>query len=168
MRRSFAYVAILILATSGAASAAKRGDSNPALAQAARDARLDQIDDFRKQCGDKRRVEDWLKDVLGDSAKSIRWSGGRCQLTNESNPLDAGANWCGQALIAPKHGKSQATIEVYFEEPEAGKPAVPFAFRALAETKDGPDYMRETYAFEMNWKQMQVPGFEPPANQDCD
>jgi hypothetical protein len=23
-------------------------------------------------------------------------------------------------------------------------------------------------AFEMNWKQMHEPGFEPPANQDCD
>lgn len=161
-------IALALAALSSVAAAAERGVSDAALAQAARDARLDQIDDFRNHCGDNRRVEDWLKEVVGDTAKSIRWSGGSCQLVDKSNPLDSGTNWCGQAVTATKRGKQDATIEVFFEKPEDGKPGVPFAFRALAETKDGPDYMRETYAFEVNWKQMHEPGFEPPANQDCD
>ena len=114
-----------------------------------------------------RRVEEWLKDVVSDTAKPIRWSGGRCQLVNDLNPLDAGTNWCGQAVITPKSGKD-ATIEVFFEKPAKGMRGVPFAFRAVADTKDGPDYMRETYAFEVNWKQMHVSGFALPANQDCD
>ena len=156
------------IALAGGAQAASRGVSNSALAQAARDATLAQIDDFRNHCGDARRVEDWLKDVVGDTAKSIRWSGGRCQLVNQLNPLDAGTNWCGQAVITPKSGKDKATIEVFFEKPQHGKPGTPFAFRAIAPTKDGPDYMRETYGFEVNWKQMHLPGYQPPANQDCD
>jgi hypothetical protein len=165
MLRLLAIAAAALTALS--VHAAERGVSNAALAKAAREARLDQIDDFRKTCKDTRRVEDWLKDVVGDTAKSIRRSGGRCQLVNNLNPLDGGTDWCGQAVITPKRGKD-ATIEVFFEKPAHGKPGVPFAFRAGADTKDGPDYMRETYAFEVNWKEMRVPGFAPSANQDCD
>ncbi len=166
-RTLVAAIALALAALSSAVHAADRGVSNAALAPAARAARLEQIDDFRKHCGDSRNVEQWLKDVVGDTAKSIRWSGGRCQLVNTLNPLDAGTPWCGQAEIAPKRGKP-ATIEVFFEKPARGKPGVPFAFRAIADTKAGPDYMRETYAFEVNWKEMHVPGFRPPDNQDCD
>jgi hypothetical protein len=157
-----------LIALAGIAAGAERGVANSALAQAARDARLDQIDAFRKQCGDDRRVADWLKDVVGDTAKSIQWSGGRCRLTNKLNPLDGGTNWCGQAVITLKRGQHKATIEVFFEKPAHGKAGVPFAFRAIADTKDGPDYMRETFGFEVNWKQMHVPGYVPPSNQDCD
>jgi hypothetical protein len=167
VNRAALATAYMLLAALGAAPAASRGVSDAALARAARDARLDQIDAFRKSCNDTRRVEDWLKDVAGDTVKSIHWSGGRCQLVNKLNPLDGGTDWCGQAVIAPKRGK-EATIEVFFERPAHGKPGVPFAFRAIADTKDGPDYMRETYAFEVNWKLMHVTGFKPPANQDCD
>ncbi len=160
-------IALGLIALSSAAHAAERDALNAALAQAARDTRLDQIDDDRKGCGDSRRVEDWLNAVVGDLAKSIRWTGGRCQLVDKTYPPDSGTNWCGQAAIGLKRGKPDATVEVFFEKPEDGKPGAPYAFRALAETKDGPDYIRETYAFELNWKQMHVPGFEPPPNQDC-
>jgi hypothetical protein len=144
--------AVCAVALASGAVAAERGVTNSALAQAAREARLDQIDGFRKQCGDSRRVADWLNDVVGESAKSIRWSGGRCRLTNKLNPLDGGTNWCGQAVITPKRGRHAATIEVFFEKPAHGRPGVPFAFRAIADSKDGPDYMRETFGFEVNWK----------------
>jgi hypothetical protein len=160
-------IALALIALSSAAHAAERDALNAALAQAARDTRLDQIDDDRKGCGDSRRVEDWLNAVAGDLAKSIRWTGGRCQLVDKIYPPDSGTNWCGQAVIGLKRGKPDATVEVFFEQPDDGKPGAPYAFRALAETKDGPDYIRETYAFELNWKQMHVPGFEPPPNQDC-
>jgi hypothetical protein len=166
-RRALLALPLAAALTANVALAAGRGVSNAALALAARDARLDQIDDFRKQCNDTRRVEDWLKDVVGDTAKSIAWSGGRCQLVNPQNPIDAGTAWCGQATITPRRGKP-ATVEVFFEKPVKGKPGVPFAFRALADTKDGPDYMRETFAFAVNWKEMHVPGYRPPDNQDCD
>ena len=111
-------LAIVAALTAFSVHAADRGVSNAALARAAREARLDQIDDFRNHCHDSRRVEDWLKDVVGDTAKSVRWSGGRCQLVNNLNPLDGGTDWCGQAVIAPKHGKD-VTIEVFFEKPGA-------------------------------------------------
>ena len=91
---------------------------------------------------------------------AVNWS-------KKNYPPDSGSNWCGQAVIGLKRGKPDATDEVFFEKPEDGKPGAPYAFRALAETKDGPDYIRETYAFELNWKQMHVPGFEQPPHQDC-
>lgn len=81
--------------------------------------------------------------------------------------FDRGRDWCRQATVTPKRGHV-ATIEVFFEKPEDGKPGAAFAFRAVADTKAGPDYMRGTCAFEANWKDLQVPGFEIPANQDCD
>jgi len=166
-RRALLALPLAAALNANVAVAAGRGVSNAALAQAAREARLDQIDDFRKQCGDTRRVEDWLKDVVADTAKSIAWWGGRCLLVTPQNPLDAGSGWCGQATITPRQGKP-ATIEVFFEKPVKGKPGAPFAFRAVADTKDGLDYMRETLPFAMNWKQMHVPGYQPPDNQDCD
>jgi hypothetical protein len=49
-----------------------------------------------------------------------------------------------------------------------GKPGAPFSFRAVADTKDGPDYMRDTYVFEVNWKEMRLPSYKAPANQACD
>jgi hypothetical protein len=135
-----------------------------ALAQAARDARLDQIDAFRKQCGDRRRVADWLKDVVGDSAKSIRWSGGRCRLTNKLTP----ARWRDQ-LVRP--GRDHAATRParrhhrgLFRTAHARQAGRPFAFRAIADTKDGPDTVRETFGFAVNWKQMHVPGYVPPGN----
>jgi hypothetical protein len=165
--RCFA-AALLLCLLGGEASGAGRDVSNTTLAQAARDARLSEIDVFREQCADTRRVEDWLKTLLGDTARAIRWSGGRCQLINTSNPIDAGSAWCGQATILPKREKHRATIEVYFEKPKGGKPGVPYAFRAIMVTKDGPDYMRETFAFEVNWREKYLPGYQPPADQTCD
>ena len=125
-----ALLALPLAVALNANTAVAAGVSKAAQAQAAREARLDQIDDFRKRCG-TRRVEDWLKDVVGDTAKSIAWSGGRCQLVNPQNPLDAGSGSCGQAVIAPP------TIEVFFEKPVTGRPGAPFALRAVADTKDG-------------------------------
>ncbi len=142
--------------------------STPALAQAAQAARLDQIDDFRKSCDDNRTVAEWLKDVLGGGTVAVKWSGGKCRLVNPQNPLDAGGGYCGHADITAKGDTHKAAIEVFFEKSRHGKPGAPFAFRATMFTKDGWDYMRETYAFEVNWKQKFLPGYELPANQDCD
>ena len=121
----------------GPAVATERGVSDKALAQAARDARLDQIDVFKKDCGDKRRVEDWLKQLVGDTAKSIQWSGGRCQIVNKLSPIDAGTDWCGHANYHIEDGEGVSMIEVFFEKPANGKPGVPFAFRGAPQ--DAPN-----------------------------
>jgi hypothetical protein len=161
--RSF-IAAMLVVMCATAADAAGRGVTDKALAQAARDARLDQIDDRRNACKDKRRVEDWLKTVVGEAAESIRWKGGACTLVIPENPMDAGSPWCGRAEIAPKKGGDNAVIEVFFEKPAHGKPGEPFAFRASMVTKDGPDYMRNTLSFENSWREMYSPQSQPP---DC-
>ncbi|MBI1203155.1 MAG: hypothetical protein GC182_11650 [Rhodopseudomonas sp.] len=134
------------------------------LAQAARDARLDQIDSLNEKCGDRRRVEDWLKQLVEDAGRSVRWSGGRCQIVNKLNPIDAGTGWCGRAAITPKAG-GIATIEVFFERGENGKPGRPFAFRG---TPNGPEFVRHPVDFERAWKALHVPGYSPPADSDCD
>ena len=162
--------AVMLLGALGAVTPAiaAEGVSNQALAKAAQDTRLDQIDDFRKHCEDERKVGDWLKEVLADTSAKVRWAGGRCVLVNNINPLDGGTKWCGRAEIAQKGAKRPATIEVFFEKPQGGKPGTPFAFRAEMVTADGPDYMRETYAFEVNWKRKHWKNYEPPSGQDCD
>jgi hypothetical protein len=157
--------AILVVICATAADATDRGVTDNALAQAARDAKLDQIDDRRNECKDKRRVEDWLKTVVGAAAKSIRWKGGACTLVIPENPIDAGSPWCGRAEIAPKNSGDNAVIEVFFEKPVRDKPGEPFAFRASMMTKDGPDYMRSTLSFENNWREMYSPLSQPPV---CD
>jgi hypothetical protein len=84
----------------------------PALAQsvpaaeliaAAKAATLSQIDGRSKSCEDDRRVDDWLAEVTGATARSIRWQGGRCVLALPDNPIDAGTkNWCAHAVITPR------------------------------------------------------------------
>jgi hypothetical protein len=137
------------------------------LIAAAKGAELSQIDYTLQDCRDTRKVEDWLAGVLGDTAKSVRWAGGRCVLARKERARDAGTKWCAHAVITPKHGKP-ATIEVYFEQPVQGKPGVPFAFRALVDTNEGSDYVRETWAFEAGWKETHVPGYSSRGFQGCE
>lgn len=146
---------LLVLLSPG--SAAERVSSRDLIA-AGTAAKLSQIDQMRRDCGDDRSVAAWLKDVLGDSAKRITWSGGVCRLTNKQNPIDAGGGVCAQAEITPKSGRDNATIEIYFDAPVRGRPGAPFAFRAVVHTKDGWDYMRETSAFAVNWRETYAAG----------
>lgn len=138
------------------------------LVKAAQAASLSDVDERRRACNDERRVGDWLKAVVGGSAKSIRWSGGRCVLAIKERPRDAGTNWCAHAEIAPKNGRHASTIEIYFEPPKQGRLGAPFAFRSLIHTKDGPDYGRETGAFATNWGETYIAGYKPPEAGDCD
>jgi hypothetical protein len=127
--------------------------SPAALIAAAKAATLARVDYSREACRETPQVGLWLETVVRSAAKTITWSGGRCRLINEHNPLDAGTRWCAQAEIKPKRGGEPATIEVYFEAPRRGRPGAAFAFRAVVHTKDGWDYMRETRAFEDNWRE---------------
>ena len=167
---AIALGALVAILSAGAADAAPRRVSPAALIAAAQAATISEVDYTRADCGDKRRVADWLESVVGANAKSVKWSARRCQLVNKLNPNDAGTgSACAQAVITPKQGKEQATIEVYFDSPRNGRPGKPFAFRAVVRTKDGWDYMRDTEAFEVNWGETYVPGYKAPErNGTCD
>jgi hypothetical protein len=88
MRTAFRF-AVIALRIATLLNAAQR-PSAATLAQAAQTARLDQIDDFRKECGDERTLAEWLKQLLGDTAAAVKRSGGKCQPINKQNPLDGG------------------------------------------------------------------------------
>ena len=152
-----------------AAKAAARGVSDAALAEAAKHAMLSEIDYGRELCDGDRDVETWLKDVVGDTAAKIEWRGGKCELTNELNPLDAGSDWCGGATIIPKgHAKEPAAIEVYFEKPVSGAAGKAYAFRAVNYDVDGLDYKRDFVDFEYGYRQKYEKDFVRPEPQDCD
>lgn len=152
------------------ASCAYARDVSPtSLIRAAKAATVSQVDYQRRDCNDRRSIERWLSEVVGDSAKSVRWYGGKCVLAIRDRPRDAGTKWCAHAVIVPKSGKRSATVEIYFEKTSVGKPGEPFAFRAIADTKDGFDYMRETRSFEIGWRETYVPNYQPPESGDvCD
>ncbi len=156
---------LLAAALSAPAGAAPRGVSSVDLVKAAKAASVSRIDDRKQACDDGRNVERWLKDTVGTTASSIAWSGGTCKLANKQNPRDVGTRWCAQAAISPKKGGPPATVEIYFDEPKAGRPGNAFAFRASVRTKDGWDTMRETNAFETNWGETYVRGYQPPDDE---
>jgi hypothetical protein len=147
--------------------AAAQSVSPDRLVAAAKSARLSQIDDRRDACGDDRTVGDWLREVTGVTARSVRWQGGRCVLARKENAIDSGTNWCAHAVVTPKRGGKGATIEVYFEKPVRGRPGTPFAFRSNVFTAGSWDYGRFTRDFEMNWRSTFDPGFTPP-DEECD
>jgi len=157
------------VAAFGAAEAASRRASPAALIAAAQSASISEVDYTRSNCGDNRRIGDWLKHVLDATAKSIIWSAGTCQLVTENNPNDSGASAsCAQAMITPKQGGEPATIEIFFEAPRNGRPGKPFAFRAAVHTKDGWDYMRDTRAFQVNWRETYASDYvEPDGDGSC-
>jgi len=157
-------VFVLVSALAGTATAASRSPSPADLIRAAKAARLSDIDFARKSCGDHRTVEQWLKQTTGRSVRSIRWTGGACTIVNKDNPRDAGTKWCARADVTPRAGDIPATVEVFFDRPRHGRPGRAFAFRAVVQTKDGWDTMRETSAFEANWGETHVPGYQPSQN----
>ena len=139
------------------------------LIAAGKAATIGQIDYRRADCGDDRRFEPWLKSIVGESAKAITWSAGRCKLVNKLNPIDRGGGLCARAAIAPRRGRDNATVEIYFERGQRGVPGKPFAFRASVHTKDGWDYMRDTSAFATNWRETYAPDSPvPEPYKDCD
>lgn len=163
-----ALLAASVLAT-GARGA--EGVSDAALVKAARATPLVAIDlyaDKRRACGDTRSVEQWLRDVVGPTAKSIRWAGGTCTLTGPANTRDAGTRWCARADITPKAGNRTAAIEVFFEKPRAGRPGKAFAFRSLTRLKNDANYGRSPGEFASDWGATHVKGYKAPESDSCD
>jgi|GEM_PF-1731321 len=137
------------------------------LAAAAREARIADADYEYGRCGDERTLEAWLRDTVRDSAARITWHGGACRLANPDNPIDSGSNWCGGATIVPKADpKHAAEIEVHFEAPVDGRPGKAYAFRAVNDDGDGPDYKRDMRSFEIGYGQRFVAGYQVPED-DC-
>ena len=148
---------------------ASRGVADAVLADAAKHAMLSEIDYGRELCDGDRDIENWLKDVVGETAATIEWRGGKCELTNDLNPLDAGSDWCGGATIFPKgHAKEPAAIEIYFEKPVNGAAGKAYAFRAVNYDVDGLDYKRDFVDFEYGYRQKYEKDFVRPEPQDCD
>ena len=146
-----------------------QGIAKGALADAGRQATLSLIDYGSAYCDGDTTVEEWLKALVGKQARSIAWTGGKCVLVNDLNPLDA-SSWpyCAQAtvtLVRPKDKNDTPIIEIYFEKPVQGRPGVAYAFRGVMETRDdGPDYIRFRKDFEAEWDERFPPD---PATQRC-
>jgi len=154
-----AMALIGLVAFAGSAAAAghgrmTKGMANAALAATARQTMLRAIDYDQVHCDADLTLETWLQALTGANARSIAWSGGRCELANDINPLDSGSDWCAQATITLAHPKSPddtATVEIYFERPVHGRPGQAYAFRGVMVTADGPDYTRFRKDFEAEW-----------------
>jgi hypothetical protein len=78
----------------------------------------------------------------------------------QSTPAPTGAR-------KPRSRPDKATIEIYFEAPKQGKPGAAFAFRGIVNTKDGWDYVRDTAAFAVNWRETYAHGEPTLAPDDC-
>jgi len=160
---------MLILAMTLAAGA--QPVSNAALATAGKLATLSLIDYGSKYCDGAMTVEAWLKTLVGEQARRIDWTGGKCVLVNDMRPGIDASSWpyCAQAtvtLVHPKDKDDTPVIEIYFEKPAHGRPGKAYAFRAAMETKDGPDYIRFRKDFEAAWNERFPQLATPRCNDD--
>lgn len=136
-----------------AAAGMFRGVPRTALIAAAKAAPLKLIDD-ETYCDSDTLIAAWLKQLTAPETRRIAWTAGRCELVNRINPLDAGGSYCVQATLTLKHPKNHRDapeIEIYLEDPKHGKLGAVYAFRAMFDGKDGPDYIRFRRDFESEW-----------------
>jgi hypothetical protein len=108
------------------------GVANAALVAAAKATPLKLIDYDQDLCRNDRTVAAWLRELTGDEAREIVWTGGPCQLVDSRSGLDAGGAWCAQATIQLKHPRGRADrpmVEIFFDKPAGGRPGPAYAFR---------------------------------------
>ena len=135
------------------------GVSNAALVAAAKQATLKMIDYGEDRCDGAMTVEVWLTALVGQEARNIAWTGGKCVLVNDMRPGIDASSWpyCAQAtisLVRPKNRKDTPIVEIYFEKPEQGRPGKAYAFRGSMESRDdGPEYIRFRRDFEAMWEE---------------
>jgi hypothetical protein len=147
----------MVVASAAASAVAKdppgytKGVANTVLVAAAKATPLKLIDYNQALCRDHRTVQAWLKELTAGDARVIVWTGGRCELSNTLNPMDAGSDWCAQATILLKHPKARGDkpmVEIYFDKPSHGRPSPAYAFRAVT-VDDGLIRFRQD--FESAW-----------------
>jgi hypothetical protein len=157
----FAALALLpLLAASASASAphhggATHGVPNAALIAAAKAAPLKLIDAQNDSCDGDTPIAEWLGRLTGPETRAVDWTAGKCELVNALNPLDSGGRYCVQATLTLKHPKNRSDtpeIEIYLEDAKAGRPGAVYAFRAIFDSVDGPDYIRFRRDFEAEWR----------------
>jgi hypothetical protein len=148
-----AATGLLLAATPAAAATTTHGFPNAVLIAAAKAAPLKLIDD-ETYCDSDTPIAAWLKQLTAPQVRRIAWTAGRCDLVNKLNPLDAGGSYCVQANLTLKHPKNRRDspeIEIYLENPKGRKPGAVYAFRAMFDSVDGPDYIRFRRDFESEW-----------------
>jgi hypothetical protein len=167
------YTAMLLTALLAAGPAVARpltthGMANAKLIASAKAAPLKLIDALEVYCDTDTPIGTWLAGLVSIEARSIAWSAGACELVNASNPNDAGGDYCAQAEVTLKHPKNRRDrpeIEIYLEDPKGGRPGEVYAFRAMFDSNDGPDYIRFRKDFESEWR-ARFPDTPAPACQD--
>lgn len=155
MKRVLAVAFVSALAASTSAAGSPHPVSHAALIAAAEAAPLRLIDALETYCDGETSVGAWLKALTAGEARRIDWTAGRCELVNDLNPLDAGGRYCAQATLTlahPKNRRDKPEIEIYLEDPKGGTPGAAYAFRAMFDSADGPDYVRFRKDFEAAWR----------------
>ena len=149
-----AIAAVAILASTKAADAKPRIPAT-ALIAAAKAAPLKLIDALGTYCDTDTPIGVWLKALTASETRSIAWTAGSCQLVNDINPSDSGGDYCARATLRlkrPKDRDDRPKIEVYLEDPKHGRAGAIYAFRAMFDGADGPDYIRFRKDFEAEWR----------------
>jgi hypothetical protein len=169
-----ALVLVPLFALAPAAQAKSRpagthGFPSAALIAAAKAAPLKLIDALETYCDGETPIGAWLKALAAPEVRATAWTAGRCELVNKLNPIDAGGGYCAQATLTLKHPKDrrdQPEIEIYLEDPKGGKPGEAFAFRAMFDGNDGPDYIRFRKDFEAAWRDRFKDAPPPPCTDE--
>ena len=141
------------------AGARTRTDPGRGLAAAGRQTLVSAIDQNDDACDAEETVGAWLKTLTGRDARSIVWTGGACQLTQDSDPGLSVRGWpyCAQARVTlanPWEAGDQPMIEIWFQQPADGQIGAPFAFRGLIKaTLEGrPELVRDRQSFVADWR----------------
>jgi hypothetical protein len=140
-----------------------------ALIAAAKRAPLRMIDALETYCDGDTPIGVWLQRLTAREARRIAWSAGSCELVNSLNPNDAGGDYCAQATLIlrhPKNRRDRPEIEIYLEDPKQGRPGAAYAFRAMFDSVDGPDYIRFRKDFEAEWRDRFKDTPPPPCSDD--
>ena len=155
---ALALLPLLAASLAGAAprnGGATHGVPNAALIAAAKAAQLKLVDPEDDYCDGDTPIAEWLRDLTGSGVRRVVWTAGECELVNDLNPLDSGGRFCVQATLTLKRPKDKADapeIEIYLEDAKGGRPGAVYAFRAVFDSVDGPDYIRFRRDFEAEWR----------------
>jgi hypothetical protein len=154
MRAVMQFGAIVLAALAALAAAPHALAGGPTRAQliaAAKAATLKDIDYLEDLCRNDRTVEAWLAELTAGEAARIDWTAGRCELVDPLNGLDGGGPYCAQARIVLAHPRARTDrpeVEIYLEDPRAGRPGSAYAFRGLI---DDAGLLRFRADFEATW-----------------